>query len=200
MCAERIAGIAGRTGRWTESCAVLVGPMTRSPRPLRDGGPVAQGDLSSRATRSDDGPPGRHRPNAAKILAMNDRTFRHVRLRHAAALSLTAESLLSSTALVGCVLWRVPAHAGMVAQGGVCYVPSMATKALQDVLRDAETWPEEDQEELATAAREIQARRTGVYVMATEERAAVREGLAQADRGAFVPDDEMDAFWMHLDS
>jgi predicted transcriptional regulator len=57
------------------------------------------------------------------------------------------------------------------------------------------SWPQEDQEELAELAREIEARRTGVYVMSNEERAAVQEGLQQASRGEFVPDDEMDAFW-----
>jgi predicted transcriptional regulator len=31
--------------------------------------------------------------------------------------------------------------------------------------------------------------------MNDEERAAVREGLEQARRGEFVPDDVMDAFW-----
>ena len=65
----------------------------------------------------------------------------------------------------------------------------MITKTIKDVLQHAETWPEEDQKELADYAREIQARRTGVYVMSDEERAAVREGLAQADRGEFVSDD-----------
>lgn len=52
-----------------------------------------------------------------------------------------------------------------------------------------ESRPEEDQEELAEYAREIEARRTGVYTMSDDERAAVRRGLAQADRGGFVPDD-----------
>jgi hypothetical protein len=42
------------------------------------------------------------------------------------------------------------------------------------VIEQAETWPQQDQEELAEYAREIQARRTGVYVMSDEERAAVR--------------------------
>jgi predicted transcriptional regulator len=55
--------------------------------------------------------------------------------------------------------------------------------------------PKQDQEELVEIAREIEARRTGVYVMSDEERAAVREGLDQARRGEFVPDDEMHAFW-----
>ena len=62
-------------------------------------------------------------------------------------------------------------------------------KALEDVIKKAEKWPREDQEELAEYAREIEARRTGVYVMSDAEREAVREGLAQADRGEFVPDD-----------
>jgi predicted transcriptional regulator len=60
---------------------------------------------------------------------------------------------------------------------------------LKDVLARAEAWPQEDQDELAEFAREIQARRTGLYVMNDEERAAVRRGLAEADRGEFVPDE-----------
>ena len=65
----------------------------------------------------------------------------------------------------------------------------MIAKLLKDVLDQAETWPQQDQEELAEYAREIQARRTGVYIMSDEERAAVRRGLAQADRGEFVADE-----------
>lgn len=61
-------------------------------------------------------------------------------------------------------------------------------KTLEDMMKKAAQWPREDQEELAEFAREIEACRTGVYVMSDAERAAVREGLAQADRGEFVPD------------
>jgi transposase len=63
------------------------------------------------------------------------------------------------------------------------------TNVLEAVMRQAEHWPLEDQEELAEHAREIEARRTGVYLMSGGERAAVREGVAQADRGEFVPDE-----------
>jgi hypothetical protein len=42
----------------------------------------------------------------------------------------------------------------------------MVAKVLKDVIEQAETWPQQDQEELAEYAREIQARRTGVYIMA----------------------------------
>jgi hypothetical protein len=63
------------------------------------------------------------------------------------------------------------------------------TKILRDVMEQAATWPREDQEGLAEYAREFEARRTGVYVMSDDERSAVANGLAQADRGEFVPDD-----------
>jgi len=58
------------------------------------------------------------------------------------------------------------------------------TKAL---LEQVASWPEQDQDELAEYARE--ARRTGVYVLSDEEWADLQEGIAQADRGEFVPDD-----------
>jgi predicted transcriptional regulator len=71
----------------------------------------------------------------------------------------------------------------------------MTKEQINAVLEGVRSWPEQDQEELAELAREIEARRSGVYVMSDEERVAVQEGLGQAQRGEFVPDDEMDAFW-----
>ncbi len=62
-------------------------------------------------------------------------------------------------------------------------------KTLADVLKTAEKWSREDQEELAEFAREIEARRTGHYTLSHDEREAVSEGLAQANRREFVPDD-----------
>lgn len=62
-------------------------------------------------------------------------------------------------------------------------------RTLKEVIELAETWPLEDQQELAEYAREMEARRTGIYTMSDDERAAVRLGLAEADRGEFVPDD-----------
>ena len=66
---------------------------------------------------------------------------------------------------------------------------------LQKLLPAIEQWPDEDQEALAEAAREIEARRTGVYSMSNEEEAAVAEGLAQAERGEFASDDEVAEVW-----
>jgi hypothetical protein len=71
----------------------------------------------------------------------------------------------------------------------------MTKEQINSILEDIRSWPEEDQEELVEVAREILARRTGVYVMNDEEREAVGEGLEQARRGEFVPDDEMESFW-----
>jgi hypothetical protein len=62
-------------------------------------------------------------------------------------------------------------------------------KILKEVIEHAETWPQEDQEELSEYAREIEARRTGVYTMSDDEREAVGKGLAEADSGEFVPDE-----------
>ena len=61
-------------------------------------------------------------------------------------------------------------------------------KILQDVFEHAANWPVEDQEELAEYAREIEARRTGIYTVSDEERIAIGRGLAEADRGEFVSD------------
>ena len=49
--------------------------------------------------------------------------------------------------------------------------------------------------ELADVAREIESRRSGVYRLSDEERAAVRAGMEAARRGDFVPEDEMDEFY-----
>lgn len=62
-------------------------------------------------------------------------------------------------------------------------------RLLKEMIDHAATWPQEDQEELAEYAREIEARRTGVYTMSDDERAAVGKGLAEADRGEFVSDE-----------
>ena len=62
-------------------------------------------------------------------------------------------------------------------------------KILKEVIKHAENWPVEDQQELAEYAREIEARRTNVYSMSDDERAAVRIGLAESDRGEVVPDE-----------
>jgi predicted transcriptional regulator len=65
-------------------------------------------------------------------------------------------------------------------------------RILKEVIEHAVHWPEEDQKELAEYAREIEARRTGIYTMSDDERAMVRKGLAEADRGEFVSSELVD--------
>ena len=61
----------------------------------------------------------------------------------------------------------------------------------KDILQKVAGWPAEDQEELAELAREIEARRSGVYELSDAERTAI----ADARRGAFASDEQATAFW-----
>ena len=63
--------------------------------------------------------------------------------------------------------------------------------AVKKILEHVASWPEEDQAELAEVAREIEARRTGVYALNAEERAAI----ADARSGEFASDKDVAAFW-----
>jgi predicted transcriptional regulator len=69
---------------------------------------------------------------------------------------------------------------------------SPGTKSL---LERVQSWPEEDQEELAEIAREIESRRSGVFRLSDEERTAVRAGMNDARNGNFASDAEMEAFY-----
>src|SRR5713226_5382384 len=68
-------------------------------------------------------------------------------------------------------------------------IETVMTPTTKTLLEQVASWPQQDQDELAEYAREIEARRTGVYVVSEEEWADLQEGIAQADRGEFVPDD-----------
>ena len=63
---------------------------------------------------------------------------------------------------------------------------SPSTKKL---LEQIQSWPQEDQEELAEYAREIEARRTGVYHATPEELQAIDE----AERSGVAADEEVEA-------
>ena len=57
------------------------------------------------------------------------------------------------------------------------------TPATKKLLKQVESWPQEDQEELAEYARDIEARRSGVYHATPEELRAIDEAIAELDRG-----------------
>ena len=69
------------------------------------------------------------------------------------------------------------------------------TPGTKTLLEQVQSWPEEDQEELAEVAREIESRRSGMYRLSDEERTAVRAGMDAACRGDFASDEEMDEFY-----
>jgi len=76
----------------------------------------------------------------------------------------------------------------------VWYTGGMTNSQLNAVLDGVRSWPQEDQAELVEVVREIEARRTGVYVMSDDERAAV----ADARKSDIVSDEKMNAFWKRL--
>ena len=77
----------------------------------------------------------------------------------------------------------------------LCAMFDRMSPGTKTLLEQVQSWPEEDQEELAEVAREIESRRSGVYRLSDEERTAVRAGMDAARRGDFVPDEEMDEFY-----
>jgi hypothetical protein len=78
--------------------------------------------------------------------------------------------------------------------GVLRYFPVMSP-AVKTILERVMSWPAEDQEELAEIARGIEARRTGVYRLSDDERAAIHA----ARRGPLASDDEVEAFWKRRD-
>jgi hypothetical protein len=67
------------------------------------------------------------------------------------------------------------------------------TPVVRKLLEQVESWPKEDQEELAEYAREIEARRTGGYSAAPEELAAIDQAIAELDRGEAASEAEIEA-------
>jgi hypothetical protein len=65
-----------------------------------------------------------------------------------------------------------------------------------ELLDRLRAWPQEDVDELAELAREIEARRTGVYDVAPEEEKAIREGLAELESGEWTSEEAMREFWV----
>ncbi len=64
---------------------------------------------------------------------------------------------------------------------------------LKNMLSRVANWSEEDQEELAQVALEIEARRHGVYHATPEELKAIDEALEAVARGEIATDEEVEA-------
>jgi hypothetical protein len=66
---------------------------------------------------------------------------------------------------------------------------AVMSPSVRKLLEQVESWPPEDREELAEYAREIEARRNGVYRATPEELQAIDE----AERSGVATDEEVEA-------
>jgi predicted transcriptional regulator len=64
---------------------------------------------------------------------------------------------------------------------------------VKSMLSRVADWPEDDQDELAQIALEIEARRHGVYHATAEELKAIDEALAAVARGEVATDEDVEA-------
>src|SRR5580700_4477399 len=76
---------------------------------------------------------------------------------------------------------------------GRCGIMARMTKLLEKAIEKVRELPAEDQDTVAVAVLSM-TEETPV-TLDDETRVAIREGLEQARRGEFVPDEEIDALW-----
>ena len=69
------------------------------------------------------------------------------------------------------------------------------TKLLEKAIAKARELPEEDQDAVAIAMLTITEQGSPLLPLDDETRAAIREGLDEARRGEFVPEEEIEALW-----
>jgi predicted transcriptional regulator len=75
----------------------------------------------------------------------------------------------------------------------------MTKDQIDAVLERVRTWPEERQVYAVEVLLTIEAQDRGPLQVSDEEWAAIQGGSAQAERGEFVSDEEMAAFWKRHD-
>jgi len=75
----------------------------------------------------------------------------------------------------------------------------IVAKKVEELLKRAEAWPVEAQEELVRAITEaideIETRQRGVYRLSEDERAGVRRGLMEMREGKFASDERVVAIF-----
>jgi predicted transcriptional regulator len=73
------------------------------------------------------------------------------------------------------------------------------TKILEMAIEKARSLPPEEQDVIGAVLLALTEEEwTRIGELDAETRAAIREGLEQAERGEFVPDDEIEALWVRL--
>ncbi len=75
------------------------------------------------------------------------------------------------------------------------YYGGAMMKLLEKAIAKARELPDEDRDAVAIAVLTITEQGTPIVPLDEETRAAIREGLEQARRHEFVPDEEIDALW-----
>ncbi|HEV2956306.1 MAG TPA: hypothetical protein VGX95_09315 [Xanthobacteraceae bacterium] len=75
----------------------------------------------------------------------------------------------------------------------------MTKDQIDAVLERVRTWPEARQAYAVEVLLTIEAQDREPLQVSDEEWAAIQEGSAQAKRGEFVSDEEMEAFWKRHD-
>jgi predicted transcriptional regulator len=65
----------------------------------------------------------------------------------------------------------------------------------QEISNRISDWPDEAVAELLQAIDKIEIKHSLVYRLSDDERAAVREGIAQAERGEFASDEQVAVFF-----
>jgi predicted transcriptional regulator len=68
------------------------------------------------------------------------------------------------------------------------------TKLLEQAIAKLRELPEQEQDALAVALLSVAGGHADI-ALDDETRTAIHEGLAQAERGEFVPDEEIEALW-----
>jgi hypothetical protein len=71
-------------------------------------------------------------------------------------------------------------------------------KVVETLLERVADWPEEAQAELVNSIVDIETKHFGVYKLSPEEREAIQEAKSQAERGEFVPDEVVAAFFKRI--
>jgi hypothetical protein len=69
----------------------------------------------------------------------------------------------------------------------------MTKEEIRAVFERAQAWPDDRLEEAALCLLALERLGTGVYILSDEERADVPEGMAEAERGEFATDEEVEA-------
>ena len=66
------------------------------------------------------------------------------------------------------------------------------------LLERAEAWPQEAQDELVRSSIDIERKHGAIYHLNDEERADIREGLAEIERGEVASDAEVEKTFRNL--